>query len=103
MYSIQIPPPPTPRNMQKKSDLDFNLSRSSMVELDSVSGLPIYHFLSVWNTTCNIWPNLATLQDIRLQNLTDLDFDLSSSLKVISYGAIGLPIYGFLLMFNSNT
>ncbi len=34
--------------------------------------------------------------------MSDLDFDLSRSLKVKCEGAIGLPIYGFLLMFNSN-
>ena len=33
---------------------------------------------------------------------SDLDFDLSRSLKVKCDGVIGLPIYGFLLMFNSN-
>ena len=37
-----------------------------------------------------------------LRNLSDLDFDLSRSLKVKCDGVIGLPIYGFLLMFNSN-
>ncbi len=45
---------------------------------------------------------LAPLQDIRLQNLSDLEFDLSRSLKVICDDVIGLPIYDFLLMFNSN-
>ncbi len=37
-----------------------------------------------------------------LQNLSDLDFDLSMSLKVNCDGVIGLPIYGFLLRFNCN-
>ncbi len=32
----------------------------------------------------------------------DLEFDLSRSLKVKCENAIGLPIYGFLLIFNSN-
>ena len=32
----------------------------------------------------------------------DLDFDLSRSLKVKCDGVIRLPIYGFLLMGNSN-
>ncbi len=32
----------------------------------------------------------------------DLHFDLSRSLKVKCESAIGLPIYGFLLMFISN-
>ena len=50
----------------------------------------------------NIWPNLTRLQDIRLCNPFDLDFDLSRSLKVKTDGVIGLAIYGFLLMVNSN-
>ena len=33
---------------------------------------------------------------------SNLDFDLSRSLKVKYDGAIGLPMYGFLLIFNSN-
>ncbi len=32
----------------------------------------------------------------------DLEFDLSRSLKVKWESAIGLPTYGFPLMFNSN-
>ncbi len=36
------------------------------------------------------------------ENLSDLDFDLSRSLKGKSDGVIGLAIYGFLLMVNSN-
>ncbi len=47
-------------------------------------------------------PNKASLRDIRLQNLGNLAFDLSRSPKVKSEGVIGLPIYGILLMFNSN-
>ncbi len=35
----------------------------------------------------------APLRDIRLQYLSDLDFDLSGSLKVKCDGVIGLPIY----------
>ena len=34
--------------------------------------------------------------------MSDLDFDLSMSLKVKSNDVIGLATYGFLLMFNSN-
>ncbi len=37
-----------------------------------------------------------------MKNLSDLDFDLSRSLKVKFNSAIGIPIYGLLLMFNSN-
>ena len=44
---------------------------------------------------------LAPLRDIRRQNLSDLDF--SRSLKVKRHGVIGLAIYGFLLIVNSNT
>ncbi len=50
----------------------------------------------------NIGSIYALLGDIRLRNLSDLDFDLSRSLKVKSNGAVRLLIYGFLLMFNSN-
>ncbi len=47
----------------------------------------------------NIWPNSAPLQDIRLQNLSDLEFDLSRSLKVKCDDVIGLAIHGFLLTY----
>ncbi len=50
----------------------------------------------------NIWSNSAPLQYIRLQNLSDLEFDLSRSLKVKCDSVIGLPIYNFPLMSNSN-
>ena len=36
------------------------------------------------------------------QNLRDLEFDLSKPLKVKCDSAVGHPIYGFLLTFNSN-
>ncbi len=48
------------------------------------------------------WPYYALLQDIVLQNLSYLDFNLSRSLRVKCDSAIGLPIYTFLLMSNSN-
>ncbi len=50
----------------------------------------------------NLWPNSAPSQDIRLQNLSDLEFDFSRSLKVKCDYVIGLSLYAFLLMFNSN-
>ncbi len=50
----------------------------------------------------NIGHNMAPLQVISLKNLSDLDFDLSRSLKVSPNGAAGLPIYDFLLVSNSN-
>ena len=73
---------------------------SLKVKCNIAIGLPIYGFLLMFNG--NIVPNCAPLRDIRLQNLSDLDLDLSRSLKVKCVSAIGLPIYGFLLMFNSN-
>ncbi len=42
------------------------------------------------------------LQDTRLRNLSDLEFDLLRSLNVMCDNVIGLPIYAFLLIFNSN-
>ncbi len=74
------------------SDLNFDLSKSK-VKCDRVIGLPIYGFLLMFNS--NIRPNSAPLRDItciRLQNLGDLEFDLSRSLKVICDSVIGLPI-----------
>ena len=50
----------------------------------------------------NIGPNSAPFRDMKLRNLSDLDFDLSRSPKVYCLGAIGLPIHGFLFMFNNN-
>ncbi len=49
----------------------------------------------------NIGRNPAPLRDIRLQKLTDIDFDRSRSLKVRSNAAAGLPVYDFLLVSNS--
>ncbi len=37
-----------------------------------------------------------------LQNLSDLDFETSMSLKVKCESVFGLPIYAFLLMFINN-
>ncbi len=42
------------------------------------------------------------LRDIMLQNLTEPDFDPSRSLKVKCDSVIGLPIYGFQVVSNSN-
>ena len=48
----------------------------------------------------NIGPNSAPLRDMKLRNLSDLDFDLSRSLKAKCVGVIGVAIYGVLLMVN---
>ncbi len=66
----------------------------------NVIGLPIYAFLLMFNS--NLWPNYAPSQDIRLQNVSDLEFHLSRSLKGKCDSVIELPIYAFLFMFNSN-
>ncbi len=50
---------------------------------------------NTWVFNSNIWRNLPPLQDINLQNLSYLDFDLAASLKVESVGTIRLPIYNF--------
>ncbi len=50
----------------------------------------------------NILPNSALLRDISLQNMSDLDFDLSRSVNVKYNHTIGLPVYGFLLRFTDN-
>ncbi len=80
-------------------NLDFDPSRSFTVVCDAVIEFPIYRFLLMFNST--IWPNSAPLRDIRLINRSDLELDLSRSLKVKCYGNTGLLMYGFLL-FNSN-
>ena len=64
---------------------------SLKVKCDGTTGLSIYGFLLMFNS--NIWPNMAPLQDIRLQNLSDLEFDLRRSFKVRSNGAVGLTTY----------
>ncbi len=56
------------------SGLEFDLTRSLKVKCDYVIGLSLYAFLLMFNS--NIWPNSALLQDIRLRNLSDLEFDL---------------------------
>ncbi len=43
---------------------------------------------------------MVPLRDISFRNLSNLDFDFSRSLKVESDDAIGLAIYGCLLMGN---
>ena len=47
----------------------------------------------------NIFPNSAPLQDTELRNLSDLDLDLSWTLKVKCDGVIGLTICGFLSIY----
>ena len=67
------------------------------IKCKRTNGLPLYAFLLMFNG--NIWPNSGPLQDIRLRNLSDPDFDLSRSLKVNCYGVVWLSIYCFLLIY----
>ena len=66
---------------------------ASLKVIRDVIRLSIYAFLLKRNS--NIWPNSAPLQDIRLWNPSDFEFDLSRSLKV-KCDVIGLTIHGFL-------
>ena len=50
----------------------------------------------------DILPNSAPLLYIMLRNLSDIDFDLLRSHKVNCDSVIELPIYGFLVVSNSN-
>ncbi len=61
--------------------------------LTAVTGVTNGNFLQTYFI---VTYGLAPLQDVRLQNLSDLEFDLSRSLKVICNDVIGLPIYAFL-------
>ncbi len=71
-------------------------SRSNMtVQLDSSYIISYYGLRVTYGLT-------RLLYDIRLWNLSDLEFDLSVSLKVKSNSAVGFSIYDFLLVFHSN-
>ena len=59
----------------------------------------VSNLLLVFNS--NICMDSAASRDIKLQNLSNLAFDLSRSLKVKSNGAVRLPICDFLLVCNS--
>ncbi len=60
---------------------------------------PIDGFLLM--VSSNKRPNTA-LCEISLQNMSDLDFDLSMSVNVKSNGAVALPIYDFPLVSDRN-
>ncbi len=105
MFNSNIWPSSAPLRdirLQSLSDLDCELSRSLRVKCNSVIGLSIhvYAFLLMFNN--NIWPSSAPLRDKRLRNLSNLEFDISRSLKVICDDVTGLSLYAFLLMFNGN-
>ena len=52
--------------------------------------------------TSNIWHTSAPLRDISFQNLSNIDIDLSRSLRSNVIAPYMLPIHAFLLTFNSN-
>ncbi len=83
---------------QNLHNLAFDLSRSltrsnMMVQLDSPCMISYSSFI--------IWPNSAPLWDRSLDNLSNLEFDLSRSYKVKYNSPVRLPIYDFLLAYNS--
>ncbi len=84
---------------QPSSFMWFDLSKSEWpwpvkvteVKYNCINGPPLYTFLLIINS--NIWSNSAPFRDIRLQNQSDLLFDLSRSVKVICNNLIRFPIY----------
>ncbi len=68
------------------SDLEFDFQDYSKSN-NRPAELPIQDFLLGQPVT---WPNSAILQDIRFQTPSNLDFDLSMSLKFKSEAAVGL-------------
>ena len=80
---------------------NFDLSSYSRSNVIVVLDSPYTCTIPYWSLISIIWPNSAALRDISLWYLSDLDIDLSMSLKVKCDIVIGLPIYGFLLVFNS--
>ncbi len=82
------------------SGLDFDLTGSLKVNCDDVVHT-IYGFLLMINS--NMKRNSAPLRDIRLWNLSDLECDLSRTLKVkVMMSLDSSSPYSFLLMVNSN-
>ncbi len=59
--------------------LNFDLSRSLNVKCDGGIGLTICGFLLMFKSI--IWPNSAAIRDIRLQDLSDLDFDFQGDTR----------------------
>ncbi len=59
MFNSNIGPRAPLRDISLRNmcDLEFNLSRSLKVKCDGAIGLPIYCFLSKFNSTGNIGPN----------------------------------------------
>ena len=65
-----------------KCDLEFDLSRSLKVKCEDFIGFSLYAFLLMFNSNIHVFGITAPLQYIRLQNVSDLEFDLSRPFKV---------------------
>ena len=80
------------------------MGNSNKRSMDLGALLDTFNWCDKWQFSADLFHTygLAPLQDIRLQNLTDLEFDPSRSLKVMCDDVIGLSLYAFLLMFDSN-
>ena len=70
-----------------------------MAKVDGAIRKPTYDFLLMNNS--KYMPICSILGDIATQNMHDLEFDFSRSLKVEVDGAIRKPTYDFLLVNNS--
>ncbi len=72
------------------------------VRADGPRGLPVYDFLLVFNSS--VCPNEAHLRDPAFNiwvALNDIELGFSRSLVLKSNSADGLPMYNFLLMYDS--
>ncbi len=79
--------------------LTFDLSRLLRIKSD---GVPIFMYAFLLMVNSNVGPNSAALRDMTLWILSDLDYYLSRSLKVKSDSEVGLLIFDFLSVSNSN-
>ncbi len=59
------------------------------------------YMVSYWCLIVTLCPDSAPLRDIMLQNMRDLDFDISRSPRVKCDSAIGIPVYCFLVVSNN--
>ena len=78
----------------------MTLSLTFTVKVDGAIRIPIYELLLANNS--KYMPICSILQDIATQNMHDLEFDPSRSLKVKVDGAIRKPTYDFRLVNNYN-
>ncbi len=82
---------------QNQSDFDNDLLQTVNVKCNGANRFPLYGFLL---GKCVAYA--ALFRDTHLPDLSELDFDLSRSLKVKYNCVLGLPIYDILLLFHGN-